>query len=340
VLLLLLATGAQVRAQEWNEAPETYDLWNQNRNADFSVASGNSDVILVMGQSNAIGKAFRIEPGTPVGEGAEEWRPSIVTMTYTRLYYDANATAVDLDYSTYAFDTLMHAGMMKGHPERYTSADGLWSWVMPFVRLYRKRFLPAWGRRVLVIPAARGGCAFECKTDPTRSLAPGSILDVNAQTMWKYALAANSTNKPALILWLQGESDTRCDQSSAQYAKHLGALIERFRDPAKFNAFPTTHVERTPFMVLPMNPAWVGNDTARLRIARVHDHVESFFEDTIGFPDKSGLSSGLTEDEGNVHYSTLGMMHKIAERAFGYYATYRARVEAEEEALRRGDCAD
>jgi hypothetical protein len=316
---------------------ECVESWNQDD--DYRVSSGNSDVILVMGQSNAIGKAIPLDPHMDRLPG-EEWRPSIVTMEYTHLYYDANSTAADLDHSTYAVDTLIHAGMMEGHPHRYASADGKRSWVVPFAQMYRERYLPTCGRRVLLIPAARGGCAFQCKTDPTRSLAPGSILDVNAQMMWKHALAANSTNKPKLILWLQGESDAFCGETSAQYAKHLGSLMNRFRDPAKFNAFPTTHVEHTPFMVMPMNPAWVGNDSSRKAIAWVHAHAEQLFDDTIGFPDVSDLNSGWYRDEGNVHFLTTDMMHKIAERAFGYYATYRARVEAKEKGLRCGDRAD
>lgn len=158
------------------------------------------DVILVAGQSNA------------VGNGAS---------------FDAQLDAVDSRVWQWCASGAYSGQVIPAldplyHPSTLTGRIGF---AVAFARLYAASIQQ--NRRVLLVPAAVSGTAFTTGAGDWVAGAPGGVLYEQAVSLATSAVGRLSTNRLVGVLWLQGESDGSLTQ--AQYETHLDALIAGFR---------------------------------------------------------------------------------------------------------------
>lgn len=123
---------------------------------------------------------------------------------------------------------------------------------LQFARWYASQLAP--GRKVLVVPAAKGGTRLSASTgDSWRATRPTPSLYAAAieQTQEAVLAAGPGTHRVVAVIWLQGEADSSYSIAASTYQTDLDNLIDAFRsdlsDP------------RLPFLIGPMVHEWVAN---------------------------------------------------------------------------------
>lgn len=191
-------------------------------------ATGGYDVIVAAGQSNMAGS------GEPFGEFLDPIHPSIDQ--YGFLNRTIRPAAEPLDFN----------GIR----------DGIGP-ALQFARWYATEQL-APGRRVLLVPSAKGGSRL-CSdtgeswraTRPTPSLYAASI----EQTLEALSEAGGGVHRVVALLWSQGESDgASFSTPAATYQTDLDDLIGAYREDLGVPDLPT--------IIGPMVPEWLGSGTS------------------------------------------------------------------------------
>lgn len=198
------------------------------------------DVIVVAGQSNAVGN------GTTIATSyTDPTDPRIYRWVTSGCGVAALASYKSL--ITLASDPL-------GHPDTISTVGP----GMEFARWYVDT-VPA-NRRVLIVPTAVSGTQLIPAGGWSGTLSDNAIAYANAAIA-----AAGAHARVAAILWVQGESDALASASAATYETALDAVI------AKLRAGITGASSSTPFVLGSMVPAWVAapNGTS-VSIAAVH----------------------------------------------------------------------
>ena len=167
-----------------------------------STTTAPYDVVLVVGQSNAVGFG-RPQVDRDPGPGIDQF-PA---------YNKPDAGRI-----VPAVEPLQHQG-----PTNLTRNGFL----IPFARKYRQEHP---GRRVLLVPSAYGGTGFFSVTDNTWDWTKDPSLARHALQQTKDALAAAGPDARLVgVLWHQGELGRDADASD-QYAAMLDGFIQWLRD--------------------------------------------------------------------------------------------------------------
>ena len=199
--------------------------------ADALAASGGAapvglpgyDIIVIAGQSNAAGA------GGPYSPELDPTTPTIDQYGAKNRTIRAASEPLDMVNNP--------TGMGPG---------------LQFARWYASQLAP--GRKVLVVPAAKGGTRLSSNdgeswraTRPTPSLYAAAI----EQTQEAVLAAGPGTHRVVAVIWLQGEADSSYSIAASTYQTDLDNLIDAFRadlsDP------------RLPFLIGPMVHEWVAN---------------------------------------------------------------------------------
>ncbi|EMY34312.1 hypothetical protein D477_010186, partial [Arthrobacter crystallopoietes BAB-32] len=246
-----------------------------------------SDVVLLLGQSNMQGAGTPYDPGLDIRmDGIDQFAGSgphagKVLPAEDPLHH----------VTTYLFNGAASVG------------PG-----MEFARQFWLR-QPA-DRRVLLVPAARGGTSFaggaDYSWDPDNTTARVNLAH-RAISECKTALALNPNHRLAAILWHQGESDALPGKSARWYRNKLLQLIDLLR--AEFG--------QVPFLVGGMVPEWVAWDR-KLRgpFDAVHRAIPKDRPLTAFVEGPAG--AGLPGDI--IHYSAAG----ARELGLRYYQAFAA----------------
>lgn len=159
------------------------------------------DIVLAMGQSNMAGS------GEPFGPTTDPIAPQIDQ-------YGANQRTIapasePLDY----VDTRTGIGP-----------------ALQFARWYTSQLAP--GRRVLIIPAAKGGTRLSGSSGDTWRVdreTPSLYAAAIAQTLEAITAAGPGRHRVVAALWAQGENDSQAGIAAATYQADLDALIAATR---------------------------------------------------------------------------------------------------------------
>lgn len=206
--------------------------FTEEQDAASSLAPPGYDVILLAGQSNMAGFAGQA----------------------------ASATldpAIDKVFMLKQDNTIVQASEFLDHPSTPTSVGpGL-----PFARHYIRAALNR-GRKVLLVPTAVFATPLVSTTPPTwNATVAGSLRDL-AVTRANTAIAAEDGSRIAAILWIQGGADATNNETQANYAAALDALIAYWRA----NIAGAVAV---PFVLSADPPEFVGGTITQIRAALV-----------------------------------------------------------------------
>jgi Carbohydrate esterase, sialic acid-specific acetylesterase len=202
-----------------------------------------ADVVLLLGQSNMQGAGLPYDPALDMKfEGVDQYAGS----------GPRAGTVVPAE------DSLFHVNqyLFEGAPA-----------VGPGMEFGRQLWLNQQAdRRVLLVPAARGGTGFtgtkDYSWDPDNTAATVNLarrgLDACAR-----ALALNPSHRLVAILWHQGEADAMARVAERWYRQKLLQLIDLFR--AEFGPVP--------FLVGGMVPEWLAANPGVLPIDAVHRSI-------------------------------------------------------------------
>ncbi|WP_432514431.1 sialate O-acetylesterase [Kineococcus sp. SYSU DK001] len=179
--------------------------------AEEDAGEGGSDLVVVLGQSNASGTNTDVEP-----DGLDRRDARIRTF---------GASGPDAGRVVPAREPL---APLRGHPPGGMGPGG------PFASLLLPT-LPA-HRDVLVVPAAVGGTGFRTHGSFPGVWAVGlhppgvpNLLDLAVAHVRAALRAAGPGSRVAAVLWQQGETDGGQERGEAEYAADLDELIAAFR---------------------------------------------------------------------------------------------------------------
>ncbi|GLB66234.1 sialate O-acetylesterase [Arthrobacter mangrovi] len=204
-----------------------------------------ADVVLLVGQSNMQGAGLPYDPALDIGfDGVEQFAGS-----------GPHAGKV-----LPAEDSLFHVTqyLFGGSPA-----------VGPGMEFGRQLWLHQEAdRKVLLVPAARGGTGFtgnaDYSWDPDNKAAAVNLARRAADACAR-ALALNPAHRLAAILWHQGEADAMAGADERWYRRKLLQLVDLFR--AEFGPVP--------FLAGGMVPEWVAGSPSARGIDRVHRSIAS-----------------------------------------------------------------
>lgn len=147
------------------------------------------DVILIAGQSNAIG----------CGKGVSEWKPTSEIMMLEGEYQEnifqdqQGKEQLELKVADEYF--------LKEADERKKGEEKLGVFALSFAKRYAEKYLEE-GRKVLLVQTSIGGTGFA-----RGQWGDGEILSERLYKMVDQALLMNKENKLVAVLWHQGEHD-------------------------------------------------------------------------------------------------------------------------------------
>lgn len=163
---------------------------------------------------------------------------------------------------------------------------------LQFARWYASRRL-ARGRKVLLVPVARGGSPLSSTATTGWRRGVAGNLYANALTQARGALAAAGADaRFVAALWLQGETDGDNSTTAATYQSDLDALIQGLRDDLAVPALP--------FIVGTMVPEYLSTGT-RTAIDGVHRDTPN----RLRYTDVAVGASNANNADGN-HYNAAG----------------------------------
>jgi Carbohydrate esterase, sialic acid-specific acetylesterase len=237
------------------------------------------DIILVAGQSNAVGVSGPIDPA--------------LDATVDPRIFQFSTTAGTL---TQALDPLI------GSPANTIGP------AMAFAREYIKR-IPL-SRKVCIVQTAVSGQAlynnrwmpYDNDDVPVGFLAnsnllpfPGDLFRASIAATIQTAISPSVTNpKLAAILWVQGESDAANGVSAANYAASFAALITKYRSNLSGIFGGTT----APFIVGSMVPEYAANAP----IVPAHTGIVT----VVPYTAFATMPTGFASPTDPIHYSTAG----------------------------------
>lgn len=236
--------------------------------------NGGSDLVLIVGQSNAQGAGVPFDAALDAGvEGLDQF---------------AGSGAVK--------DTILPAVESLYHYTKWVVAGGGAPRVGPGMEFGRQLWLnqPA-NRRVLLVPAAQGSTSITGDSnyswDPDNTTAATNLFDYACDQLSK-ALATHPRNRVVAILWHQGESDATAGATETWYRDKLIQIIEGFREIAG---------ENTPVLIGSMTPEVIESAENRRVIDRAHKAIPEHVPYTAYVPGPSGMNQ-----DGGIHYNADG----------------------------------
>ncbi|AQT78333.1 hypothetical protein B1R94_02405 [Mycolicibacterium litorale] len=218
------------------------------------------DIVLIVGQSNAVGYVTGVSPINttyldPANERIMQWPSS-------GDYYG-------LGRPVQAVDPLFHVLAQTG-----TVGPG-----MPFARELLRRTKP--NRKILLVPAARGSTGF---TTTSLESPPAGYHTISGAGGWdpsgdqgginlyefaiaqaNAAIASTPNNRVIACIWVQGEADAAY-MTQSEYAAKLDELIDGFRSRI-------TGAENMPFIIGQMVPE-------RIKISSTYPNINAAHVDT------------------------------------------------------------
>lgn len=271
--------------------PEAVQQRQAERLADATTAEGAAlearmaaaglagyDVILLAGQSNMAGR------GTPYTAASDPTNPLI-------FQYGAKSKTLKPASEPLDMNETSTAGMGPG---------------LQFARWYISTAMNR-GRKVLLVPASRGGTRITPTTGVTWNPTASSSLYAEAVAQTKAALAAGGQGSELVaILWLQGESDGDAQVAGPAYQSVLDSILTGFRSDL---AAPDV-----PIIVGQMVPDYLGVGS-RQAINAVHVDTPNRLPRTAFAPSPSGPAYNLGD---NNHFNAAGQ-RIIGERMFNAY---------------------
>jgi hypothetical protein len=195
----------------------------------YSIDGGPFDLILIYGQSNAVGR------GTPLDTSLDVGGPAV--FQWTR---DGSLARI----------------APGNDPLDHIDQNGSVGPGVSFGHWYANNVLDV-DRRVLLVPVAKGGASFY-KND----LNPGDPYYVDAVTISNAAMASHPGNRIVATMMQHGETDADTDDSVAAYAAAQEAWAAAWR-------LDITGAADAPILVGGMQPTWVAGETRRQTVQAI-----------------------------------------------------------------------
>jgi len=216
-----------------------------SKNGRTDPRKAGADVVLLVGQSNMQGAGLPYDPALDAGfDGVEQLAGS---GPYAGKVLPAEDSLFHVTQYLFGGSPAVGPGMEFGRQ--------LW--------LHQEA-----ARKVLLVPAARGGTGFagnaDYSWDPDNKAAAVNLARRAADACAR-ALALNPSHRLAAILWHQGEADAMARVDERWYRRKLLQLIDLFR----------AELGPVPFLAGGMVPEWITASPSARGIDRVHRSISS-----------------------------------------------------------------
>ncbi len=265
----------------------------------LNTVSEKLDIIIVAGQSNA--------EGYGIGPTAEPYRPSPDIL----LMKDTDNQGYVVDEKTHGtFGITMPRDYLVGIAEERCSTSGKIGCLgLYFARKYKEECLKP-GRRILVVQAAVGATGFAKGNWST-----DGVLYLRMCEMVSTALAMNSENRIAAVLWHQGEHDaifrpnlTDSEREELHLA-NLSSLLVGFR-----SQFGTC-----PFIMGGFTDEWAGGFPRSELIVSAMRRLTAKYPG-VGLASSAGLpTNNQTLGNGDAYHFSRDSLRLFGERYFDVY---------------------
>ena len=164
------------------------------------------------------------------------------------------------------------------------------------------------GRKILLVPCARGGFGFRNeKWNPGNPSYDSAVMRVN------WVLSQYPGSKLKVILWHQGEQDTNDDTSAMFYYRKLDRMMYQLRKDIKGDN------EEVPYIVGGFVPKWVSQNPT------VRTVVENSIKQLPSVTPFTGFSSsvGLVERYDTIHFNVQSLIYMGARYYNAYFDAIR-----------------
>lgn len=269
---------------------------------DVTHPEGGYDIIIVAGQSNAVG----------AGQGAFT-DPKASTKLDTKIFQlgrngkdDLKVIPATATRSGNTYDVLQHWMVSE---DWYTRSTRM-GFAIPFARRYAEEQLTE-GRKVLIIPAAYGGTSIlKWNGEVNHPVTTPVALLTDMQNRINVAMKLPGDNRVVAFLWHQGETDVILStqwktMTPEYYESKLSSLLAKVRlDNAESGSFP---------MIGGMFvPEWPSNWAEHEKLTPAKHSIEQVIRSVFtgltqgGVVESTGLSWNIPTDQ--VHFSSASQV--------------------------------